>query len=1455
MNEQSRDEEAIFLAALEKTTPQERDAFAEAACAGDQKLLERVRELLDSHDDSAGPLDSPPMGVTATITQPIPEKPGTRIGPYKLLQQIGEGGFGVVYMAEQIEPVRRKVALKIIKPGMDTKEVVARFEAERQALALMDHPNIAKVLDGGATESGRPYFVMELVKGVPLTEFCDANKLKMPQRLQLFTAVCRAVQHAHHKGVIHRDLKPSNVMVTLHDGSPVPKVIDFGVSKAISQQLTEKTLFTAYGQMIGTPAYMSPEQAEMSGLDIDTRSDIYSLGVLLYELLTGSTPLDANDLRGAAYVEMQRIIREEEPPKPSTRLSTLGEATASIAANRGTEPKKLDALVRGDLDWIVMRALEKDRERRYESANSFANDIERFLNRQPVDACPPSFGYKLRSYVRRNKQAILVTGAIHALLFIGIVVSVVLTVRMLNERDRANSAESLAQNRLAEVQQEQEKTRGALKVATRERDRAVAAERQEANRRLEAQGQKDEAERQRSNAEKQARIANSRRLAARSREVLHEHPELGLLLAVEALETSWRHDEPHVPVAEQTLRDALATVGGTPLNQRGIESRVVTMNSTWIVTQDAQATHFFNLSAADPNVAPLRFEGERALSSRGSDWLVTVDPEKTVRVRDLRSEDAVPTTVLRQHEGTLDRAIASPDGHWLVTSTTDGITRLWNVSTGNKSESPHVLKGHKFWTISHDSRWLATEGEGGRVHLWNLAIDNPTDAPLALEMRGDVGQIRSVVFGANSRWLVAGSRKKSRVWDLNAEQPAKLRMLLSGTDAEYRGGEEERRGDELFSSNGRWLLLPGHRESTLWDMSEKDPDASPITLQSPQVYGKAIFSPDDNVLVMGARSWNLTDERLAQRPRGSKDASGLRVVMYRAAPTLIQQERSWFAAFDPQMRWVVHAFSDKRIGVWDLLQISEDTGSLRRSAFILSGHEDHIMSLEFSPDGRWLLSEGEKGTVRMWDFARAVPSTSPLYLRKETAVSVSPNGRWLATTHFPHGAKLWDLTAADPSKTPIQLTGHTSMLREASFSPDGRWLVTVDRDVNMQMWDLKSDDLSSGVSLFRQKQIRADIGRGFWWPFRMKFSDDSRWLYAAPGLEANLWDLTAEKPGSNPIVLGGHERVPTLASFSPNGRWLITSDGMTPVRLWNLAADDPTGEPTVFGDDQTKLRFAEFDFKSRRLITVARNANAPCLWDLSATNPAATSVTLLGHKGAMTNQPVLSPDRRWLATTGTDKTARVWDLQKPNEVGSPFVLRGVGESLVLHFSPDSRWLLGKDDDTHVWDLAADDPSATATVVEGRLRSISPDSRWLVAGSKRWSLTDGGPKAMPTTLVRTSQAWPSEFSPDGRWLAVYGTENVRLFDLPAAKSDAVPILLTGVLREQTQVSRQQLDKLPMPFSAGGRWLISFGGSDSSFGGTLLFNLRIRELVEIARRTAGRKLTDEEMEFFSLNDPGS
>jgi serine/threonine protein kinase/Flp pilus assembly protein TadD len=462
----------IFLRAIESQAPENWEAWLDEACGNDAALRSRVAALLKAHQEMGTFRDDAPA-VARTIDLPadprVTETLGTVIGPYKLLQKIGEGGMGVVYMADQLAPVRRKVALKIIKPGMDTREVIARFEAERQALALMDHPHIARVFDAGATAAGRPYFVMELVRGVPLTDYCDQNNLPVHERLELFITVCHAVQHAHQKGIIHRDIKPSNVLVTLHDGRAVPKVIDFGVAKAIGQQLTDKTLFTQFAQMVGTPLYMSPEQAELSALGVDTRGDIYSLGVMLYELLTGTTPFDSARMKIVALEEIRRIIREEDPPSPSTRLSsTAGETQTSVAAHRHIDPRGLSRLVRGDLDWIVMKALEKDRNRRYETANGLAMDVQRYLNDEPVLACPPSFWYRFRKLARRNKRAFGAASTAALLVLLTAISLAVSNVRIRQEQARtkkemvrAENAQKLAENRAEEIRQGVERLKAA----------------------------------------------------------------------------------------------------------------------------------------------------------------------------------------------------------------------------------------------------------------------------------------------------------------------------------------------------------------------------------------------------------------------------------------------------------------------------------------------------------------------------------------------------------------------------------------------------------------------------------------------------------------------------------------------------------------------------------------------------------------------------------------------------------------------------------------------------------------------------------------------------------------------------------------------------------------------------------------------------------------------------------
>ena len=506
----------IFLAAVEQKSADAREAYLDRACGDDPALRSQVVILLAAHAGASGahgrdvamPATTQPtvahteavgpvaeaaeqMGRAGSKTDPgspsgrdeatidtasphepqlapqaaLVEGPGLRVGPYRLLQPIGEGGMGAVFMAEQERPVRRRVALKVIKPGMDSAQVLARFEAERQALALMEHPNIARVFDAGTTDSGRPFFVMELVKGISITQYCDEARLSPRERLDLFVPVCQAIQHAHQKGIIHRDIKPSNVLVTEIDGKPVPKVIDFGIAKATDQRLTERTLFTQFGSIVGTLEYMSPEQASLSGVDVDTRADVYSLGVLLYELLTGTTPLERHRLREAGYAEILRRIQEEEPPKPSTRLSGSGDGLASIAARRATEPARLTRLVRGDLDWIVMRSLEKGRNRRYETASGFARDIRRYLDGDPVEAGPPSLRYRAGKYARKHRAAFAIAGVFVLLL---VTASVVSTALML----RARAAERLAEARLHDLGLAHEETTKALIETRKAQSRA-----------------------------------------------------------------------------------------------------------------------------------------------------------------------------------------------------------------------------------------------------------------------------------------------------------------------------------------------------------------------------------------------------------------------------------------------------------------------------------------------------------------------------------------------------------------------------------------------------------------------------------------------------------------------------------------------------------------------------------------------------------------------------------------------------------------------------------------------------------------------------------------------------------------------------------------------------------------------------------------------------------------------
>lgn len=645
----------IFIAAVERT-PTERAAFLDGACGSDAVLRQRVEALLRAHDEPGAFLSEAKPEFDATMVHPsaVPVVGAVLAGRYKLLEEIGTGGMGAVWVAEQIEPVRRKVALKLIKAGMDSKSVLARFEAERQALALMDHPNIAKVLDGGLTETGRPFFVMDYVKGVPITEYCDALRLSIPARLELFAQVCQAVQHAHQKGIIHRDLKPSNILVALYDDRPVPKVIDFGLAKAMHQSLTDRTLHTAHETVLGTPLYMSPEQAQLNNLDVDTRSDIYSLGVLLYELLTGSTPLEKQRFKQAAWDEVRRIIREEEPPRPSLRLSS-NDTLASLAAGRQIDPASLPKLVRGELDWIVMKSLEKDRARRYETANGLAMDVQRYLAGEPVLAAPPSARYRLRKFAGKHRAALTTAASIGLLLAAGAAVSTWQAVR-------ATRAE-----------------RAALDAQRAEAERAEG----ERAAKLEAEANARQARENLEWSEANSRALNETSVQLQERIVTGHIRNLGLQVDLDLAEL---RTDPRIGLLRlaHPLKDTWEMIQYGPNFRDETKARI---NSDYPPLLELREFVTAAVLAAGQHYAPLLPpiipDGQPlAVASLSPDHqtLLTLGKDFTARLWDTRT--ARPIAVLRQGNEQVVNCGFSPDGRTAFTDDQTSVARCWDVPSG-----------------------------------------------------------------------------------------------------------------------------------------------------------------------------------------------------------------------------------------------------------------------------------------------------------------------------------------------------------------------------------------------------------------------------------------------------------------------------------------------------------------------------------------------------------------------------------------------------------------------------------------------------------------------------------------------------------------------------------------------------------------------------------------------------
>jgi WD40 repeat protein/serine/threonine protein kinase len=1012
------DEEAVFNSARSRSSPEERLAYLQEACGEDPAALQRILDLLRVYDQEKSFLESPVVVLGATVGAPVAEKPGTVIGPYKLLEQIGEGGFGVVFMAEQTQPVRRKVALKVLKPGMDTRQVVARFEAERQALALMDHPHIAKVFDGGATPSGRPYFVMELVKGMPITDFCDQNQLTPRQRLELFVPVCQAVQHAHQKGLIHRDLKSSNLLVVMHDMTPVPKVIDFGVAKATGQELTDKTLFTGFTQMVGTPLYMSPEQAGQSGLDIDTRSDINSLGVLLYELLTGTTPFAKERFQQAAYDEIRRIIREEEPPKPSTRLTNSGEALASISAQRHMEPAKRMKLVRGELDWIVMKCLEKDRNRRYETANGFALDIQRYLADEPVLACPPSAWYRFRKFARRNKAALFAASVLTLAVLLAVV--------------------GLATG---------------MVLAVGQRDVAAAARDREAEARKIAEDLKQAAEDQREAAEKLEKIALEQKALAEKRE-----------------QTIRRYlYTAHMNLAQQAvaLPDPAQAVRMLKVHQPepGQEDLRSFEWYYWWRQCHRNLLRTLNRHAADVMSVAFSPDGQT---------LASVSVDRTVRFWDVAS--GLERVNLTGHTDRIYCVAFSPDGKTLASGGRDGTVKLWDVAT---SKARATLEGHKHWVrsvaFSPDGRTLASASPDTSIKLWDVATGK-----LKNTLNGHQAQL-SLAFSPDGKSLAAGSRETLamgggtlRLWDLdtgktrdiftataNAAYPASvafspdgktvaaaicnldgegvLKLWEASTGKLKANLKGHRPGVNAlaFSPDGKALASGGEdRTVKVWDVARGETTATFLG-HGGFVYAVA-FSPDCKTLASASmdrtvKLWDVAAVEPKTLLRGHAKPVGA-------------------VAFSPDGRTVASAGQDEVVKLWDVA-----SGDLKTT---IKGHKDIVTWVAFSPDGKTMASASLDGTVKLWDTTTAklkltLAGRGVLGSRVYTSpVAFSPDSKTVATTSPDYTIKLWD---ADTGQLKSTLKGHASIVLSLAFSPDGKTLASTGSwDHTARLWDVST---------------------------------------------------------------------------------------------------------------------------------------------------------------------------------------------------------------------------------------------------------------------------------------------------------------------------------------------------------------------------------------------------------------
>ena len=1111
-------EEALFNAASELESAAARTAYLARECAGDERLRKRIEQMLESDTPAAEYFRGPRPGFHGQAPVPEPNLSvltttmagysSEAIGRYRLLEKLGEGGFGTVYVAEQTQPVRRRVALKVIKAGMHTREVIARFNTERQALALMDHPNIAKVLDFGSTNADRPYFVMELVLGILITNFCDQHHLSTHRRLHLFIKICQAIQHAHQKGIIHRDIKPSNILVSLEEGVPVPKVIDFGIAKAVEGRLTDSSVYTQAHHFIGTPAYMSPEQAELGGVDIDTRSDIYSLGVLLYELLTGKTPFDPVTLTSAGLDEARRVIRETEPARPSTRLHMLGvQELTAIAQRRSTEPPKLLRMVRGDLDWIVMKCLEKDRNRRYETASGLATDLKRYLAQEPVVARPPSPGYRFQKAFQRNRLVFIAVTIVAIALLLATGVS---TWQVLETR-RAQQAET-AQRLAAQAAQKRAETAQAAESQERRRADAetMTARRHlySANMNLAQQGW-DQSNLGRMRQLLQEEIAYPDRGFEWYYWLGQMHLELktvrGHGAAVTSVAISPDNRWMITASSDQTARiwdwasgETLLTLTG---HASGIWSVAVSPDGRRVVTGSDDLTA--KVWDTETGRELLTLKGHLAsipavAFSADGRRIVTAGQDSTVKLWDTLT-GAELKTLKGLHRAAYTVA-CSPDGRRIAAGGADYVTKVWDADSGGELLT---LEGHDLmiWSMafSPDSQRLATGSDDRTVKIWDVVGGH-----LLANLPGHRGGILSVAFSPDGQRIITGS----------VDQTAKIWEVTSGRELFSIKGHNDRVTSVAFSSDGQHVVTGSEdRTAKVWEAVDTA-ERSTLVAASPIL--SVAISPNGQEIITG------TVHEIIQ-VWDARNGHNIRTLTGHRASILA-------LTYSPDGRHIVSGSWDRTAKVWDAADGHE--------LLTLTGHTDSVTSVSVSPNSRSIVTASLDATARVWDLAGGQELLR--IAGHEGAINsaaFSPDGRRIVTGGRDQTAKVWDATTG---RELLTMKGHKDMINSAAFSPDGRRIVTGSRDQIVKVWDA-----ANGQELLTLKGHKAGI-------HAVTFSPDGRRIITASADQtAVLWDADS---GRELISFQGHSDRIRAVAISTDGQEIVTGSEDRTARIWRRAS-------------------------------------------------------------------------------------------------------------------------------------------------------------------------------------------------------------------------------------------------------------------------------------------------------------